>query len=419
MPAQRQPQLPTARTALCVQRVQPNDVPLHVAKLSWQHRAVPSPGSLHQDRPRPHSTAATAQQRRSTALHHELRQIPALRVTKATKRSGDAALRGEDGGCTQCTSRSSCITAPLTGCPCSPRLRHSIWANTGSQSPLLPPAPPQCPTMFPCHPKCSTLWGWLLMPMVGAPGPAARLALHGDHCVGCTPVSSPRCPMSPWLQCLNLASLQPLCWEHSPHSQLFSWLSQGWGHGAGGEGSGTDPGRSRYCRAWPAARGPRRLSLRAAGPRTAASWSWPLARRSPSTGSTGTSPPRHRELQHSTRPSRRTWLPGLQPPCFPSSWHRGVLDIADPLCLGAPLAMIPWHSCTLPTFVPYQLQAGSSDATWLPAQLQLPCWVPSGVCTLCLLTLAPNHVHSLCVCAHYTSSAHLEAARDHAVPQAS
>lgn len=186
MPAQRQPQLPTARTALCVQRVQPNDVPLHVAKLSWQHRAVPSPGSLHQDRPRPHSTAATAQQRRSTALHHELRQIPALRVTKATTRSGDAALRGEDGGCTQCTSRSSCITAPHTGCPCSPRLRHSIWANTGSQSPLLPPAPPQCPTMFPCHPKCSTLWGWLLMPMVGAPGPCSTAGspwgpLRGMH----------------------------------------------------------------------------------------------------------------------------------------------------------------------------------------------------------------------------------------------
>ena len=93
----------------------------------------------------------------------------------------------------------------------------------------------------------------------------------------------------------------------------ISWRSLGEG-GAGGEG-GTDPGSSRYCRAWPAARGPRRLSLRAAGPRTAASWSWPLARRSPSTGSMGTTPPTRRELQHSTAPLPHAPSPaGLQPP---------------------------------------------------------------------------------------------------------
>lgn len=98
--------------------------------------------------------------------------------------------------------------------------------------------------------------------------------------------------------------------HRSPTPGARPWLSAGAGllafpgeeKGAGREG-GTDPGSSRYCRTWPAARGPRRLSLRAAGPRTAASWSWTLARRSPSTGSTGTTPPTRRELQHSTAPS--------------------------------------------------------------------------------------------------------------------
>lgn len=288
--------------------------------------------------------------------------------------------------------------ARMLGALCAPHVPPALlrltWGVPAAHSPdaasgqSTQPEPSAAPQHLPGAPRCprgtpgaSTLQGWLLMPVVGALGPAARLALHGDPCMGCTPVS-PRCPMSPWLQCLNLASLQPLHWEHSPRPQQFSWLSQGWGHGAGGQGSGTDPGRSQYCRAWPATRGPRRLSLRAAGPRTAVSWSWPLARRSLSTGSTGTTPPMHRELQHSTRPSRHTWPPGLQPPCVPSSWHRGVLEVEDPLCPRTLLGMAPWHSCTFPAFAPYQPQAGSSDAMWLPARLLPPCWVPNGVHTV-------------------------------------
>lgn len=132
------------------------------------------------------------------------------------------------------------------------------------------------------------------------------------------------CPRSPWRCHPSLTAAGARPW-HS--SSAVSWHSRR-EEGAWGEG-GTDPGRSRYCRAWPAARGPRRPSLRAARPRSAASWSWPLARRSPSTGSTGTTPPTRRELQHSTAASSSLLLllaprgPGVADPSCPARGSTG------------------------------------------------------------------------------------------------
>ena len=123
--------------------------------------------------------------------------------------------------------------ARMLGALCAPHVPPALlrltWGVPAAHSPdaasgqSTQPEPSAAPQHLPGAPRCphatpgaSTLWGWLLMPVVGALGPAARLALHGDPCMGCTPVS-PRCPMSPWLQCLNLASLQPL---HPLQSQL-------------------------------------------------------------------------------------------------------------------------------------------------------------------------------------------------------
>lgn len=201
------------------------------------------------------------------------------------------------------------------------RRRCHLHADRPCNLPPLPP--PWCPMMSQCQ-RCaccgdslcqqtekegassSAVPRLVTLPMVGfKPAQHRRQSWLSIRDRRLHPCQAPTgCPGSPQ-QCHPSLTV--------PMTLMASPGVLGGDGGAGGAG-GTDPGRSRYCRAWPAARGPRRLSLRAAGPRSAASWSWPLARRSLSTGSMGTTPPRHHELQHSTAPS-----PPPPPPCTQGS----------------------------------------------------------------------------------------------------
>ena len=102
-------------------------------------------------------------------------------------------MHGEDVGCTLCTSRSSCIAAPHMGCSCSPQPRRSIWAKHTARALCCPSAPPWCPTMSPCHPRCQHTLGMAPHACGGGSGPCSTAGspwgpLHGMH--PCVPTLS-------------------------------------------------------------------------------------------------------------------------------------------------------------------------------------------------------------------------------------